>query len=238
MTPNSTSPRKVLITGANRGIGLHLANHFLDQGWEVAGCGRSAAAIEHERYVHHQADVSNEQHVADLATALRAKWGMVDAVINNAGVARMVPVALTPASTAQKIMDVNFMGTFLVSNALLRLLRKSKSGRIVNLTTVAVPLRLEGEAIYAASKSAVETFTRVLAKEISSFGITCNAIGPTPIRTDLIKNVPNDKLNALVQRQAIKSWATCEDVANVVDFFLRPESSMISGQVLYLGGLG
>ena len=150
----------------------------------------------------------------------------------------MVPVALTPASTAQKIMDVNFMGTFLVSNALLRLLRKSKSGRIVNLTTVAVPLRLEGEAIYAASKSAVETFTRVLAKEISSFGITCNAIGPTPIRTDLIKNVPNDKLNALVQRQAIKSWATCEDVANVVDFFLRPESSMISGQVLYLGGLG
>jgi 3-oxoacyl-[acyl-carrier protein] reductase len=150
----------------------------------------------------------------------------------------MNPVALTPYDTARQIMSTNFLGTFAFTHAAMRLLRSSRTGRIVNFTTVAVPMRLEGEAIYAASKSAVETFTRIVAREAAPFGITCNAVGPSPVRTQLTENVGTDKIEKLLARQAIPHWAESSDVANVVDFFLRPESAMITGQVIYLGGAG
>ncbi len=95
----------------------------------------------------------------------------------------------------------------------------------------------EGEAIYAASKAAVTTLTQILAREFAPFGITVNAVGPTPIKTDLIAGVPREKLDALVARQAIPRFGRIEDVANVVDFFLRDESAFVTGQVVYLGGV-
>ena len=109
--------------------------------------------------------------------------------------------------------------------------------RIVNFATVATPLRLEGEAIYAASKAAIESLTQILAREFSELGIRVNAVGPTPVPTDLVKYVPKEKMDALLARQAVKRWGTMDDVANVVDFFLRPESDFITGQILYLGGV-
>ena len=102
---------------------------------------------------------------------------------------------------------------------------------------MAVPLRLEGEAIYAASKAAVEMLTRVLARELAPWGITCNAVGPTPIETDLIRNVPREKIDRLLASQAIPRFGRVDDVANVIDFFLRPESEFVTGQVIYLGGI-
>jgi 3-oxoacyl-[acyl-carrier protein] reductase len=110
-------------------------------------------------------------------------------------------------------------------------------GRIVNLSTVAVPMRLEGEAVYAASKSAVVTFSQILARELADFGITCNVVAPTPIETDLIRGVRQEKIDAIVNRLAIKRLGRFEDVANVIDFFVKPESDYITGQVLYLGGV-
>jgi 3-oxoacyl-[acyl-carrier protein] reductase len=133
-------------------------------------------------------------------------------------------------------MDTNFMGTFLFTHGGIRLLRRAPAPRIVNVTTVAVPLGLEGEAVYAASKSAVETFTRVTAREVGGLGITCNAVGPSPIRTALTENVTADTMDRLVSRQAVPRWAEPGDVANVVDFFLSPCSGMVTGQVVYLGG--
>ena len=102
---------------------------------------------------------------------------------------------------------------------------------------MAVPLKLEGEAAYAASKAAVQSLTEVMARELASLGITVNAVGPTPIQTDLIKDVPSDKIESLVERQAIARLGTVEDVANVVDFFLRPESDFVTGQIVFLGGV-
>jgi 3-oxoacyl-[acyl-carrier protein] reductase len=84
----------------------------------------------------------------------------------------------------------------------------------------------------------VETFTRIVAREAAPFGVTCNAVGPSPIRTQLTAGVPADKLEQLISRQAIPRWADAGDVANVVDFFLQPESAMVTGQVVYLGGIG
>ena len=114
---------------------------------------------------------------------------------------------------------------------------RKKFGRIVNYSTVAVPLRLEGESIYAASKAAIENMTQTMAKELSSFGITVNAIGPTPVYTDLIKTVPKEKIQQLLNTQAIKRFGEIQDIYNVIDFFIRHESNFITGQIVYLGGI-
>jgi 3-oxoacyl-[acyl-carrier protein] reductase len=230
--------RQILVTGASRGLGLALAQHYLAQGDTVYGCARGEASVEHERYTHFQFDVTQEPGVEALFGELRARGGRLDVLINNAGVAGMNAVALTTLEAARRIIDVNLIGTFLCSRAAIRLLRSSKAGRIVNLTTVAVPLRLEGEAVYAAAKSAVETFTRIVAKEVAPFGITCNAVGPSPVRTRLTEGVPEKKIQQLLDRQAIHRWGEAADVVNVVDFFLKPESALVTGQVVYLGGVG
>lgn len=233
-----TDSRRVLITGSSRGIGADLARRYLDRGDVVIGCARGRAPLTNERYVHAELDVTDEPGVRALFADVRKRFGGLDVLINNAGVASMNPVALTPFDSARRIVETNLLGTFLFTHAALRLLRSSSAGRIVNLTTVAVPFRLDGEALYAASKSAIETFTRIVAREVAAWGITCNAVGPSPIRTDLTRGIGDDRMERLIGRQAIPRWAEFEDVANVVDFFLRPESAMVTGQIVYLGGAG
>jgi 3-oxoacyl-[acyl-carrier protein] reductase len=115
-------------------------------------------------------------------------------------------------------------------------MKNKKFGRIINFSTVAVRLKLEGEAIYAASKAAVNTLTEVLAVEFADFGITVNAIGPTPVKTDLIKNIPQDKMSKLINRLPLKRLGEFDDILNVVDFLIKPESNFITGQIIYLGG--
>jgi 3-oxoacyl-[acyl-carrier protein] reductase len=229
--------RRVVITGATRGLGLMLAQHFLEQGDEVIGCGRTPTTLFHPSYTHRCVDVTISDEVDEFFAELTDRVGTIDALINNAGIASMNALALTPLETARRIVDTNLLGPFSFTRSAIRLMRTSKTARIVNFTSVAVPLCLEGEAIYAASKSAVETLTRISARELAPFGITCNAVGPSPIATGLVAGVPKHKLQALIDQQAIRRWAVPEDVVNVVDFFLRPESNMITGQVIYLGGV-
>ena len=111
------------------------------------------------------------------------------------------------------------------------------SGLGSQVTTVALALKLEGEAIYVASKAAVLALTEVLAKELARWGITVNAVGPVPVETDLIQSVPRDKIERLLSQQAIPRMGTCDDIANVIDFYFKPESGFITGQHLLLGGL-
>jgi 3-oxoacyl-[acyl-carrier protein] reductase len=230
--------RRVVITGATRGLGAALAQHCLAAGDEVVGCGRSEPTISHRRYTHCVLDVTETAHVEQFFEEIRDRFGTLDVLINNAGTACMNAIALTPVETARRVIDTNVVGPFALTRSAVRLMRRSPHGRIINLSSVAVPLRLEGEAIYAASKSALETFTRICARELAPFGITCNAVGPSPIKTSLIAGVPKEKLDSLIRAQAIRRWAEPCDVINVVDFFLRPESNMITGQVVYLGGAG
>lgn len=231
-------PPRILITGTSRGLGLAIARHFVDRGAMVIGCARSPSPIESESYQHVRADATDERDVERLCRRIRDDHEGLDVLINNAGWARMLPVALTPAATARRIVDANFFSTFLLTRAAVRLLRGSPAPRIVNVTSIAVPLRLDGEAVYAAAKSAIETFTRIVAHEIGGLGITCNAVGPSPVRTRLLEGVPEAKLQALLARQAVPRWAVDNDVINVIDFFVRPESSLVTGQVVYLGGAG
>ena len=229
--------RVALVTGTSKGIGKALAQHFLAHGYAVHGCSRQAAGWSADRYEHHVADVADEEAVKAMLTAIRERHGRLDVVVNNAGLASMNAALLTPASTVDRLMAVNFRGTFVVCRESAKMMMKQGTGRIVNISSVAVPLRLEGEAVYAASKSAVETLTRVLAYELGGFGITCNAIAPAPIETDLIAGVPDDKIQRIVNRLAVKRLGRMEDVTNVIDFLVRPESGYVTGQVICLGGV-
>ncbi|ADE55393.1 SDR family NAD(P)-dependent oxidoreductase [Coraliomargarita akajimensis] len=229
--------KTIVITGTRKGIGKSLAEYYLENNWRVAGCSRGASSIEHPDYTHFELDVSDESAVSAMASSLKKSHGGVDALLNNAGIASMNHALLTPGSTVRRIFDTNVIGSFLFCREMAKLMRKSDAARIVNFTTVAHPLNLEGEAIYAASKAAVESLTRILAKELAALRITVNAIGPTPIATDLIRGVPQAKMDALIAQQAIPRMGTVADVINMTDFFLRPESDFVTGQIMYLGGV-
>jgi 3-oxoacyl-[acyl-carrier protein] reductase len=226
-----------LITGARKGIGRFLAEHYCDLGHQVVGCSRGEAGLSAENYRHIVADVTNEAEVKHLFSVLRKEYGRLDNLLNNAGVASMNHSILTPVKAVRGIMETNVIGSFLFCREAAKLMKKHKHGRIVNFSTVAVPLKLEGEAAYVASKAAVEGLSDVLAREFATLGITVNIVGPVPIETDLIRGVPDNKLRELVDRQPIKRFGTMEDVSNVVDFFLREESNFVTGQKIYLGGV-
>ncbi|MBD2544111.1 SDR family NAD(P)-dependent oxidoreductase [Planktothricoides raciborskii] len=226
-----------LITGTRKGIGKFLAEHYVAQGHHVIGCSRGEIDWKLDGYIHYVADVADEKAVQAIFADLRQTYGRLDHLINNAGMASMNHSLLTPVATVHKLLDTNFVGTFLFCREAAKLMKKNKYGRIVNFTTIAVPLKLAGEAIYVASKAAVLSLTEVLAREFAEFGITVNSVGPVPIETDLIRAVPKEKIDQLLAKQAIHRLGTCEDVANVIDFYLKKESGLVTGQNLFLGGV-
>ncbi|MBI1371159.1 MAG: SDR family oxidoreductase [Phycisphaera sp.] len=237
--PTADNPRVMLITGTRKGIGRFLVGYYLDRGWHVVGCSRDASDLQHDRYTHHLADVADEKAMQAMFADVGKRFGRLDALINNAGIASMNHFVLTPTSTVRNILNTNVIGTFIGCREAVKLMmrNKNKAGRIINFATVAAPLDLEGEAAYAASKAAVEKLTRILAREVAPFGITVNAVGPTPVETDLIRNVPKAKMDALLDRHPIRRFGTFDDIVNVIDFFLQPGSDFITGQTLYLGGV-
>jgi 3-oxoacyl-[acyl-carrier protein] reductase len=229
-------PRVLVITGTRKGIGRHLAEYYCGMGDAVVGCSREAADWRHPGYEHYCLDVTSEKDVKKMFLDVSRRFGRLDVLINTAGVASMNHSLLTPLATVRKLVDTNFLGTFLFCREASKLMRRKSFGRIVNFGSVAAPLKLEGEAIYAASKAAVVTLTHVLARELADFGITVNAVAPTPVKTDLIRNVPLEKIEQLIARQAIRRFGEFRDIANVIDFFISPKSDFVTGQVIYLGG--
>jgi 3-oxoacyl-[acyl-carrier protein] reductase len=227
----------MLITGTRKGIGRYLVDYYINKGYMIFGCSRDPADYSYERYEHFCLDVSDEQKVKEMLSEISKSHKHLDVLINNAGIASMNHILLTPASTVHKIMDTNVVGTFLFCREAAKLMLKNRCGRIINFATVATPLKLEGEAIYAASKAAVVSLTQILSRELSQFGITVNAVGPTPVKTDLIRSVPREKIDDLLEMQAINRFGELRDISNVIDFFIKPESDFVTGQVLYLGGV-
>ncbi|MCT7590780.1 SDR family NAD(P)-dependent oxidoreductase [Aliarcobacter butzleri] len=227
----------ILITGTSKGIGKTLANYYLEKDFIVVGCSRGESSINHQNYKHFFLEIGDEKAVVSMVRTIKKEFGKIDILINNAGIASMNHILTTSVETISKLFNTNFLGTFLFTREVSKVMMKEKFGRIINFTTVAKPLRLEGEAIYASSKAAIETFTQTASKELSPFNITVNAIGPTPIQTDLIKAVPKDKIEELLNKQTIKRFGEFEDIINVIDFFINEKSSFITGQIIYLGGV-
>ena len=231
-------PDVVLITGTRKGIGRYLVDHYLAKGCVVAGCSREPFDEPvPENYCHYTADVTDELAMVEMVRDVHQRFGGITALINNAGIAAMNHLLLTPLNTVQRIFATNVFGTFVAMRECAKVMMSARYGRIVNFATVATPLNLEGEAVYAASKAAVESLTRVAAKEFAPFNITVNAVGPTPVMTDLIRTVPKQKMDALIGAQAIRRMGEHRDIANVTDFLVSRDSDFITGQTIYLGGI-
>jgi 3-oxoacyl-[acyl-carrier protein] reductase len=228
----------VLVTGSSRGIGNHLAQHFLDRGYTVVGCSRGTySGIEHDSYQHYATDVSEEAAVVELFRAIRSTHGRLDAAINNAAVNPTLSLlSLTPASSATATLGVNVLGTFHVCREAVKLMMRRKSGRIVYIGSMATRHEVRGEALYTASKAAVNALTRVLAKEVAESGITCNVVAPAAVEVGLSAAVDPQKLREILARNALHEPGSLEDVARTVEWLLQPESSAITGQIIYLGG--
>jgi 3-oxoacyl-[acyl-carrier protein] reductase len=223
-----------LITGTTAGLGLSLATRLLADGWTVHGFARGEQSISHERFKGHAVDVTDESAVR-AAVAVVAEAGRIDLLVNNAGAASMNALLLTPGETAERLMRVNYLGTFHCLQAVGKVMVRQRAGRIVNLTTVAVPLSLEGEAAYVASKAAVEALTKVAAKELAHSGIIVSAVGFGPIDTELTKGVPKfalSKINTAIGRPEGTT------MAQAVEFILSRihDADLKSGGVEYLAG--
>ncbi len=226
----------MLISGTSRGVGHHLAKHYASKGWIVAGCSRGKCDLEHPNYHHSTVDITDEAETVTWVRGASKEFGHIDAVLNNAGLASMNHALLTPVETVESLFDTNFRGTFVICREAAKVMQRRKFGRIVNFGSIAVSMVLEGESIYAATKAAVTTYSRILAHELAPWNITVNVIAPSPTKTDLIKGVPEGTMQKLLDRMAIHRYGTFEDTSNVIDFFLSPNSSMITAQVITLGG--
>lgn len=223
----------IIVTGASRGLGRFCADQLVTRGYHVVGLGRTPdpkAGFEMRA-----CDVADSASVAEALHDLRRDKS-VYALINSAGIASMNLVVTTPAETVRRIVETNLLGTIFCCQQIAPALIRRGSGRIINFSTLGVPLAIKGEAIYIASKAGVEGFTRVFARELAPHGVTVNAVAPGPIDTALIAKVPKDKVEAVVQQQIIPRQGTPEDVWNIVSLLLSPESDMISGAVLNVGG--
>ena len=227
----------MLITGTRKGIGKYLAEYYSKKLYQVIGCSRGLIDYKLDNYQHFCLDVSEESSVKKMFTEIRKKYGRLDVLINNAGVNyALSPVLLVPYESALKTVEVNLLGTFLLSREAAKIMKKKSFGRIVNLGSMAVKHEVKGEAIYTASKAAIVSLSRVIAKEINSFGITCNVVSPAAIDTDFIKNINKNALNEVLSRNAIPNVGSLKEVSNTIDWLINTESSAITGQSIYLGG--
>jgi 3-oxoacyl-[acyl-carrier protein] reductase len=220
-----------LITGTSQGLGLALAERLLADGWIVHGFARSPQAFTHERFTAHVVDITDEAAVR-VAVANVASAGQIDLLINNAGAASMNALLLTPAAVAERLMRVNYLGTFNCLQAVGKVMLRQRSGRVINVTTVAVPLSLEGEAAYVASKAAVEALTKVAARELASSGIIVSAVGFGPIDTQLTRAVPKAALAKINDTIGRPQGTT---LAAAADFLLAYMQSAEAGRIDYLG---
>lgn len=227
----------MLVTGTSAGIGKYMAEEYLRKGYLVVGCSRSESDLEHPSYEHYCVDVSDETAVKKMVSGISKKQGKIDILINNAGISSMNHSLLTPLSIVEKIYKTNVYGTFAFCREVTKVMARRKRGRIVNFTSIGVPFRLEGEAAYLSSKSAVEMLTKIMAREYAHLNITVNCVGPAAVETNLIRNVPAEKIQDILDKQAIHRYAKPEEVLNVVDFFISDKSDMVSGQTIYLGGV-
>ncbi|MFC9793960.1 SDR family NAD(P)-dependent oxidoreductase [Streptomyces sp. NPDC057695] len=229
----------MLITGTRTGIGKSLAEHFLGRGHTVIGCSRRASTIDHSDYRHFEVDLTESQQLKRMFRSVRQEFGHLDSVVNNAGTATMNHFMLTPEETTRKIFDINFFAMLGCSREAAKLLQRSDraSTSILNISTVAVPWALDGQLVYAASKSAVEQATRVMSKELASFGIRVNALGLPIVRTVLTRTLPDEARANALARQTIDRMCEFEDLVGPVEFLTSERSGFVTGETLYLGGV-
>lgn len=207
----------IIVTGASSGIGLAIANYLAEKGHHVYGISRTKI---HEKLIKGiQADVTDYEQLKNAYQDIYDIEGRIDVLINNAGYGISGSIESTSLEDAKNLMDVNFMGVFHSTKAALPLLRKSKKGKIINMSSVASRLSIPFQAFYSSSKAAINAFTEALHNEVSPYGIQACAVMPGDIKTGFTKNrKKNDSEIDIYETRVEKSVGVMEhDERNGMD---------------------
>lgn len=233
-----------IVTGASRGIGRAIALALATEGANVVinYASSSKAAEELVAKIHSmgfeaialQADVSQAEQVDSLLNTVTQKWGRVDILVNNAGITRDTLLLRMKPEDWQAVIDLNLTGVFLCTRAVSKLMLKQRSGRIVNITSVAGQMGNPGQANYSAAKAGVIGFTKTIAKEFASRGITVNAVAPGFIETDMTSNLKSDEILKFIP---LGRYGKPEEIAGMVRFLAADSAAAyITGQVFNVDG--
>jgi 3-oxoacyl-[acyl-carrier protein] reductase len=237
-----------VITGANQGIGFEIANKFLVLGYRVVGIDLDVSNLDQIKDVEGnsslwiRANVTDRNDVSNAVAHILTKFGRIDVLVNNAGITRDALFHKMTFEEWQQVLDVNVTGGFHITQLCQAEMVKQRYGRIIFISSRSA-LGNRGQANYATSKAAVQGLTKTLAIELGKFGVTVNAIAPGFIETDMTRAIAektgqdwNEIVTAMKARAAVNRTGKPSDIAHVAAFFADPESSFVTGQVLYVTG--
>ncbi len=228
-----TTKRVALVTGASGGLGRALAGEFLRQGWQVAAASHRAAEWESRSgLLPLIIDVVSKDSVVNGITAVTERFGHIDCLVNNAGLALDDSVARLSDEDWQKVCDVNLKGAFLCSQAVSRGMAARRDGSIVNIASFAARQGTRGQPAYAASKAGLIGFTQSLARELGSRNVRVNAVLPGVLPTGMTASLTPEQWHALAGNNVLGHVGTLEEVARFVVFLA--EMRHVSGQVFQL----
>ncbi len=222
-----------IITGASKGIGYFLSEKLLSKNFKVINISRNKSDIK--EVINYEFDLLNYLEIHSLVKEIIKNYGGPQLLVNNAGIASMNHTLLMKDTKIADIVNLNLISPIILTKEFSKFMIKKK-GKILNISSVAVPLLLEGEAVYASSKSGLETFSKILSKELEKIQVEVACLGLTPIDTDLIKNVPEEKIRKIIEAQPLKKQYTKMDVWKFLESFLGDEANKFNGTVNYLGG--
>lgn len=228
----------ILITGTSKGIGKFLSETLLKEGHFVFGCSRSKSTIHHDRYKHYEVDLEIDHQIIEMIRSIKHDYHFIDVLINNAAVNPIIsPAALVSNTAINQVFKINVFAVMILCREVIKVMQKRKFGRIINIGSMAAKLEVEGEALYTSAKAAINSYSRVLAKEVYGMGITVNVLAPSAIPTELSEKINQEALRNVLERNAIKIYGEMGDVTNAISFLINTNSKAITGQIIYLGGV-